>query len=435
MSLFGRRMKQSSDVFGISAEILSDSYVDRGSLDSEIRKQLTRKNHIALRGESKCGKSWIRKKNIPDALVVQCRLGKTVKSIYQDILGELGIAIILESSSKSSIGTSVEVSGEVGHSIISKIASKFGLNSTSEQSDKFQIFGKGENDLKFICEVIKASDRRVVIEDFHYMSVDERKAFSFDMKAMWDYETYLTVVGVWSQSNMLIYLNPDLAGRIEEISIYWSDDDLGCILKKGADALNIDFSSALSNQLVTDSFGNAGLLQKLALNTLDEVGITEECKDKVLLSDVSAGEAAGMKYAEQLNPAYQQFAKRVSAGIRSRTDATGIYAHAMAVIMSEDDESLKKGLDLHTIFSKANAKQPRIKKGNLRTVLEKFESLQIDNDGRGLVLSFNEATDEIHVVDRQVLLYRKYATVKWPWDNMIADADAEGGGYGEEART
>lgn len=427
MRMFGRPKKLSSDVFGISAEILVDSYVDRGSLDAEIKKHIKRKNHIALRGESKCGKSWIRKKNVPDAIVVQCRLKKTSAEIYKDILAELGISIIVEKSDKITGGTAIEVNGELGRSIIAKIGAKLGSSLSAETANKYKVLGKGENDLKFICEAIKASEQRVVIEDFHYMSVDERKAFSFDMKAMWDYETYLIVVGVWSQSNMLIYLNPDLAGRIEEISIYWSDDDLKAIIEKGSRALNVSFSSALSSRLVEDSFGNAGLLQKLALNTLDEVDVSEEQDTPLTIDSIDAGEAAGMKYAEQLNPAYQQFAKRVSSGIRSRTDATGIYAHAMAVIMAESDDDLKKGLDLHTIFSKANAKQPRIKKGNLRTVLEKFEGLQIDEDGRGLVLSFNEATDEIHVVDRQVLLYRKYATVKWPWDNMIAEADGSEG--------
>ncbi|MEH3104385.1 MAG: hypothetical protein PGN12_10810 [Sphingomonas phyllosphaerae] len=427
MRVFGRPKKQSSDVFGISAEILVDSYVDRGSLDAEIQKQLRRRNHIALRGESKCGKSWIRKRNVPDAIVVQCRLKKTSADIYKDILAELGISIITEKSDKLTGATSVEVSGEMGRSIIAKIGAKLGASLAAEAANKYKVLGKGENDLKFICEAIKASGRRVVIEDFHYMSVDERKAFSFDMKAMWDYETYLIVVGVWSQSNMLIYLNPDLSGRIEEISIYWSDEDLKAVIQKGSCALNVSFSVALASRLVEDSFGNAGLLQKLALNTLDEVDVTEEQENPLIIDNINAGEAAGMKYAEQLNPAYQQFAKRVSSGIRSRTDATGIYAHAMAVIMGESDDDLKKGLDLHTIFAKANAKQPRIKKGNLRTVLEKFEGLQIDEDGRGLVLSFNEATDEIHVVDRQVLLYRKYATVKWPWDNMIAEADGSEG--------
>ena len=131
MSIFSRSKKRVSDVFGISAEILPDSYVDRGSLDSEIQKQLSRRNHIALRGESKCGKSWIRKKNIPDAIVVQCRLGKTVNAVYEDILGELGIEIITERSDKQSSGMAVEVSGEMGQSIIAKIAAKLGLTLSS----------------------------------------------------------------------------------------------------------------------------------------------------------------------------------------------------------------------------------------------------------------------------------------------------------------
>jgi hypothetical protein len=28
------------------------------------------------------------------------------------------------------------------------------------------------------------------------------------------------------------------------------------------------------------------------------------------------------------------------------------------------------------------------------------------------------------VVDHQLLLYRRFATVRWPWEDMIAEADA-----------
>jgi hypothetical protein len=55
-----RPMKATSDVFGVSNEILPDSYVDRGQLDERIQLLLKRSTHIALRGESKCGKSWLR---------------------------------------------------------------------------------------------------------------------------------------------------------------------------------------------------------------------------------------------------------------------------------------------------------------------------------------------------------------------------------------
>ena len=61
---------QSHHVFGISTEILAPSYVNRGDLDAKIGRLLDRDIHIALRGESKCGKSWLWQKNIPDAIRV-----------------------------------------------------------------------------------------------------------------------------------------------------------------------------------------------------------------------------------------------------------------------------------------------------------------------------------------------------------------------------
>lgn len=428
MIQLGRR-KRVTEVFGISPEILPDSYVDRGQLDSEIARQLSRNNHIALRGESKCGKSWLRKRNIPDAIVVQCRLGKTVNDIYKDILSELGISIKLEENISTSLKSAFEINGGLAVKIIAKVGTKLGFEVQEQSTGKYKIIGKDIDDIRFICEVINASDRRVVVEDFHYMTVSERKSFAFDLKTMWDYSTFIIIVGVWSQSNMLIFLNPDLAGRIEEISIYWTDSDLLKVIDKGSQSLRVDFSDDLKKKLVSDSFGNCGILQKLTLGVLDEAGIHETCAQIFHLDNISLSEGSGMKYAEQLNPVYQQFAGRVSKGIRKRSDATGIYAHAMAVIMAADDEILKNGFSLDDIHKIAYDRQPRIQKGNLRTVLEKFEILQVDEEGRGLVLAFNEANDEIHVVDRQILLYRRYATVKWPWENMISEVDQREEGF------
>jgi hypothetical protein len=88
--------KRSDEVFGISNTVLPDSYVDRGDLDAEIGRLLGRPTHLALRGESKCGKSWLRQRTMPTALVVQCRLGKTVLDIYSDALSQLGVRLEIE---------------------------------------------------------------------------------------------------------------------------------------------------------------------------------------------------------------------------------------------------------------------------------------------------------------------------------------------------
>lgn len=421
--------KRVAAVFGVSNKILPDSYVDRGALDERIGDLLSRPTHIALRGESKCGKSWLRQRNIPDALTVQCRFNTKATDIYVDALSQLGIKLTIEDTTSSSLKGTIEARGELGLNLLAKIGLKMAGEQQNTGITKAQAVGHNIDDLRFVADVLKASGRRLVIEDFHYMSVDQRRSFAFDLKALWDYGVFVVVIGVWSQSNMLIYLNPDLAGRIEELSIYWSPDDLKAIIEKGGAALKLQFNSTIVRRAIDDCFGNAGILQKLILGTLDNLNIKEEAATLMNVGDINALESAEMSYADQLTPLYQQFAKSVSRGIRNRENSTGIYAHAIAVILEAPDEQLMKGLHLDTIFDKAHDRQDRIQKGNLGRVLQKFEELQVDDGGRGLVLSYNEATSEITVVDRQLLLYRRYATVKWPWEDIIAEADRSDKGF------
>lgn len=414
---------RTDEVFGISANYRPVSYVDRGQLDTEILTYLKRDNHIALRGESKCGKSWLRQKNIPEAIVVQCRLGKTVNDMYVDALSQLEINLQLEVHDSSSLKGKVSALGEFGAKLLAalKIGATISAENTGET--KAKTAGHDINDLRFIADILKKSGRRLVVEDFHYMSIDERRRFSFELKALWDYGLFVIIIGVWSQSNMLLYLNPDLSGRVHELPISWSQADLEQVLDKGGQALHISFSHLIKNRIIDLCYGNVGILQRLTLETLDRANVKSKQVQLLNFNDNAALETAALFYAEQLNPLYQQFAGRVAGGIRNRKESTGIYAHAMAVIMDAEDEKLVNGLSINEIFDIAHKRQSRIHKGNLKVVLGKIEELQVDKDGRGLVLAFNEVTGDISAVDRQLLLYRKYCTVHWPWVDLINEVD------------
>lgn len=415
-------MRRVDEVFGISNTVRPESYVDRGKLDEELSRYLKRAVHIALRGESKCGKSWLRQSQIPDALTVQCRLGKTVNELYVDSLSQLDVQLTLEETRSNRFHGRVMAKGEAGIALLVKAGLQSEVDASVERKTTSEPVGRDVDDLRFIADLIRASGRRLVIEDFHYMSTGERKKFAFDLKALWEYGLFVVVIGVWSQSNMLLYLNPDLSGRVHEITIYWSDEDLSHVLEKGGEVLNFHFSRRFKERAVHDCFGNVGILQKLTQMALDEVGLEYAQNVPILIDNLGELETASMAYAEQLNPLYLNFATRVSRGIRTRKESTGIYAHAMAVALEVDDEQLIRGVSIDHIFQVASEREPRIQKGNLRTVLEKFESLQVDEDGRGLVLGYNEASGELAVVDRQLLLYRRYSTVKWPWEDLIAAA-------------
>jgi hypothetical protein len=418
-------MIQCDQVFGVSTNILKDSYVDRGNLDEEIDLYLRRDNHIALRGASKSGKSWLRKRKIPNAIVVQCRFKTTTVDVFTDALSQLGIKLVVSESTKDTIKGKVEATAQAGFDLIAKIKVKLGLESSQEDFVQGQRVGHDINDLRFISDILKESGKRLVIEDFHYLSVKERTQFSSDLKAMWDYGCYVVIIGVWTSSNLLIALNDDLTDRVVELPVDWNDEELKYVIEKGSSVLRLDFSDQLKKMFVQNCYKNVGLLQKLVLTFLDKSEIYLEQEEKTLLDSIDKFETAAMTHAEQLDTRYQQFAKDVSTGIRKRKNTTGIYAYAMAIIVESDDSSLLNGLPLEDIFQAAVKRQPRIQKSNLRLVLQKLEQLQVDADGRNLVIAFDESNDEVSVIDRRLLFYRKYITISWPWEQLIKEFSNE----------
>ncbi|CTP93189.1 hypothetical protein [Xanthomonas graminis] len=417
------------DVFGIQPEVRENSYVDRGSLDRTLNKLLERQQtHIAIRGASKSGKSWLRQRALENPIVVQCRISYTVADIYRDALARLDIRLEVERTSEKTWGGKISASGEAGLKLLAKVegSAEGSYGSTTGTTEK--AVGKDVGDLEFIAALIRSSGRTLVIEDFHYLPVQEQTNFAFDLKTLWDYRAFVVVVGVWISENMLITLNPDLSDRIEELSVTWSESELKQVFKKGCAALNLRPTDAVASSLASISYESVGLLQKLALRYLDdELGIIESAEEgaEMVVSDESKIEDAAMHVAEQLNQLYQTFARRVSEGIRSRTNATGIYAHAMAVIMVAPDNELSRGISAKAVHKAAHARQSRIQFSNLKAVLTKFPELQVDSEGRGLVVSYDSQGEMVSVVDRQLLLYRRFATVRWPWEELIEEVSGK----------
>jgi hypothetical protein len=145
----GKR-KQVADVFGVSNVVLPDSYVDRGDLDGQIARLLARPNHVALRGASKSGKSWLRQNLLPGAIVIQCRLGKSILDIYKEALGELDIRLEVSLSQSSSFNGTVEAAGEAGHSLLTKVMAKFGFTTGLSDSVTTESLSQSITDLRFM---------------------------------------------------------------------------------------------------------------------------------------------------------------------------------------------------------------------------------------------------------------------------------------------
>ena len=170
------------------------------------------------------------------------------------------------------------------------------IEALREKSTTTKPVGHDVGDLRFIADILRAADRRLVVEDFHYLSVQERKTFAFDLKALWDYGVFVVIVGVWSEQNLLLFLNADLSGRVRELPIVWRPPDLREIFSRGGSALKLKFDDRVQEAAIADCFENAGVLQRLIQGMLDELGIEEEQDETVEVDSLDALEAAAMAY-------------------------------------------------------------------------------------------------------------------------------------------
>ena len=417
-------MPFTSQVFGVSANVNNYSYVDRNNLDKKLSRLLRRETHIAIKGPSKCGKSWLRQKCMDNAIVVQCRIEMTPEEIYSQALSFLGVQFNQQRSSSTTYSANATGKGDVKVPLISKLGIEGELAASHEHSSGTSLdYSSSIDNLSFVADSIIQSGKRLVIEDFHYLSSSVRDKLAHDLKTLWDYGCFVVIIGVWTQANLLTYMNPDLTGRIEEISVSWTNSDLNQVIENGCASLNIEIDPSIREDLILDSFGNVGILQSLLLKLIeDEADISETSSTHLIVSNPDFYFSAAKSYAKQVDGLYQQFAQTLSAGIRRRQKSTGIYALAMQAIVNASDEELLHGYSRADIFSVTNAVEPRIQKGNLKTVLQKLVELQNPQGGRALVISYDEAIDAVFAVDLQLLFYRKHHSMKWPWEEMAEEA-------------
>lgn len=139
------------------------------------------------------------------------------------------------------------------------------VNLNSKETAKTFVPAQNSSEyVKFLANQLIIADKRLIIEDFHYLSEETRQEIAFHLKALFESNVFVLLIGIWAEQNLLAYYNGDLIGRIEEINIGWIYEDLYEVLKKGEEALNISFSEKIAKEIIDSSYENVGLLQRIA---------------------------------------------------------------------------------------------------------------------------------------------------------------------------
>lgn len=417
-------MVKLGEVFGISANVDSDSYVNRGGLDERFERALAADRHVAVHGGSKQGKSWLRTRGLKneDTILVQCTPAASSASVLQEALGRIGVVATLKMSKTRELSGTLDFSASAD---LGKILAKAhaegsvggGLATTS--TTETEPIGTTPADLSWVAKTIVSSRKRLVLEDFHYLSEHVQRDFAFLVKAMGEYGLFVVVVGVWPQDHMLTYVNGDLEGRIEDIHLRWTDDELAKVLTQGASALNISLSQGLIAELIREASGSVGLLQRLAeqLCIADGVHATVPGRAPRELRVGDEYQLALAEVSSQMQGRYQTFADNFIRGMRRLPEGLDVYRHLLQAATDADDEELLKGMDsadlLRVILEHPGG--AAIRASDLTQALDRIDKLQAKIGVNPLVLTYSKPSRKLFLADGSFLFYRRHGSPDWPW--------------------
>jgi hypothetical protein len=422
--VFGTMITSLNEVFGIATKINPASYVDRGGLDELLGYYLKTQRHIAIHGDSKQGKSWLRGRllDAADTIVVQCQVDSTTEAVFREALGILGVRAEIKRIGVATYQGELDFSagGELGNLVFgkAKVDASAAVSGGGEREIETKPIGTSPADLSWVARTFEASRRRLVIEDFHYVTEENRKDFAFALKALGDYGVSVIVVGIWPEDHLLTYYNGDLDGRVEDVRLSWEDGELHQVLIQGCEALNIEFNDELRTELVQDAYGNVGLLQRLAEQVCLAAGILDQQKQTATLGPGGDLSKARETVSDRMRARYDAFADDFVRGMKRMTEGLEVYKHMLRAFTSSESEELLEGIDSRDLLRRIHETDPdaTIRQSDLTQALDRIDRLQVKIGVHPQVLTYNRDRRRLFLADRSLLFYRRYGSPRWPWE-------------------
>ncbi|MEL3971126.1 ATP-binding protein [Rossellomorea oryzaecorticis] len=390
------------DVFGVSKNILK-SYVLRPEIDNEFEDKLVlTDHHLVVFGETKVGKSHLRKKYIPenkDVVVVDCTKGVSLSEIYTQILYKANIE--LTDSLSRSIEEGSRLTGEIQANFLQFLKSKLS-GELSEKEITTEIVKPpipSTVSVRLADELKKAGVEFIVLDDFHYLNLIEQYLLAYDLKMFYQSGLRFIIIGTKISSGYFEKFNGELSQRIDYIdATKWSVENLREIQQKGCHELNIGISDEIVDYFISTSSGIVAVYQALLFDYCRMNEIKKTVTDHIVLDNLELARECNLNYWKNYSEMYFKKIQDIAGGGRRRK--LQLYYYIMVVVMNSSVEVLRKGFPFQYLFEKINEIHPlktSLNQGSLTSVLNHIDDLQVDKDIFPKVFTYYDK--RLYVVD------------------------------------
>lgn len=411
-------MHRTNQVYGVSNEMI-ETYIEREAVDNNFLEGLSKNKHIVIYGASKQGKTSLTNKHLKetDYIKVNCSPAATVLDIYNSIIRQLDIEIL------ETKDISTEINGEVKAGIKAKV--KIPWFGSGEASGETSVGGSTSDSLKYktvdyniglaqdVSELLRdiKFDKRVILENFHYLNEEVQKQLSIDLRIFEDYKILFIVLGIWRESNRLIQFNGDLVDRIIEVPVEpWERQDLLRIVEEGRSLLNVSFEN-VKEGMVETCFDSVGVFQELCKEACYAAGVKKTSEDAVVITDENIKAAIEKKLNDYTSRHIRCLESFIEQTAKS-SDEIPLYIsyYFIKILLQEKFDEVTKGLKRRIIQDKIKEIHHRaedVRSSDMGYFLKPIVANQIKKSISPPIFDYDVGTSTVKIIDSTFYFFLK----------------------------
>ncbi|MCP2027178.1 hypothetical protein L1276_002335 [Flavobacterium sp. HSC-32F16] len=238
----------------------------------------------------------------------------------------------------------------------------------------------------------------VIIDDFHVLPNETKKALSDYMKTLADEDSIsskLILIGINKAGDSLVSFSPDLNNRIDTIRFEANPSEkIEEMLSLGEKALNILLN--IKSEIVSESKGSFHIAQLLAKETCINCEIIDDQSDK--LETNTSIETIKAKVNQELGRLFYTKARIFAIGSKLRKEGRAPYLHLLNWLSNSSDWSIQIDELLNQNPNMKLSINQVVEKGFLKKLIEDNPLLQD-------VIHFDDQSNVLTIEDPKFLFY------------------------------
>lgn len=349
-------------------------FVNRPQQEEDLTNILIeRGTQILVWGESGAGKSSlvsnVLKRVGQPTITTRCEATTSYEQVLSSAFDRLGAMVQSGRSSQDTqtVGGGAELGGPISPATIHTEASL-----EASLTEDYTRVVPAQLTSEALAARLGAKGLVWVIEDFHKVSPETRTRLADAMKVFSDESSNyprlrIIVLGVAETAGEILRAPSNMGGRLADIPIPpLGDEDLGALLDKAKDLLNVDFG-AVRNRIIKHSVGVASITHALARECCTALGILETSRKQMYVTP------------EALENAKSSYSRTRGGNMKDDFDValevtqTRKY-HNYAIILRAIASLPERGATHAEILARIRQDLPDYPAGNLTTYLRKLQT-------------------------------------------------------------